>query len=389
MSITKETEPKSQISPELKAERASYAGYHHDLTSKLAFIVTLFTILRDENFDEFKKMGFDIDQMSALFLLIRISFLEDDSVVFSDKKIKNIDNLNTVIKNSKISKELSDTAQGFFNNPKNQQNETIKNYFQSILIVIKNSLKNCRLAVSSYLEDPSNLKKIQNSSVFDLFKKINQYYLLNAIETTELSMLLFNPDIGNVVLKSRQNSPVNEIVSNALKAVKGKQNHSMTKDTSASNYEYGSDSNSENLTMFSHTAAVTLALENYISNAAKYSFLEKQKQARVNIRTIETDDFVAIAVVDNGRGIKKMDRWKIFGAGYQTSNSIQSTGAGLWMVAIIINAHNGLYGVSSQENGGSSFYIAIPKKDKNLKESHKFISAWADQERRSLNKSTN
>lgn len=80
---------------------------------------------------------------------------------------------------------------------------------------------------------------------------------------------------------------------------------------------------------------------------------------------IETPDSLVVAVTDNGSGIADKNIPQLFSKYKQLKNNAapkdkKGTGLGLAVAKGIIQAHNGIIGVSSEEGNGSTFYFAIP-----------------------------
>jgi two-component system phosphate regulon sensor histidine kinase PhoR len=102
------------------------------------------------------------------------------------------------------------------------------------------------------------------------------------------------------------------------------------------------------------------AISNLIDNAVKYS----GKSVKIDIECTKNNEKIHIKVKDNGLGIPKEDRQKIFdrferGAEIKRKN-ISGFGLGLSYVKRVIEAHNGAISLSSQENIGSEFIITLP-----------------------------
>jgi signal transduction histidine kinase len=74
-------------------------------------------------------------------------------------------------------------------------------------------------------------------------------------------------------------------------------------------------------------------------------------------------DTIFIAVTDTGKGISKEDRKKLFNKFTQleaaSRNEKRGTGLGLVVAKGIVEAHDGIVGVSSEEGVGSTFYFTI------------------------------
>lgn len=100
---------------------------------------------------------------------------------------------------------------------------------------------------------------------------------------------------------------------------------------------------------------------NLISNAIKYT----PEGGKVWIDLGEEGGFVKASVSDTGIGIKKEDLSRIFDKFYRVKSSetrqIVGTGLGLSIVKSIVDAHLGSISVESEEGGGTTFTILLPK----------------------------
>lgn len=101
-----------------------------------------------------------------------------------------------------------------------------------------------------------------------------------------------------------------------------------------------------------------LTIDNLISNAIKYS----RPNGTVTIRTEESTDFYTIHVIDSGIGIPASAQNQIFSNFYRAHNaqSTEGTGIGLYLVKMIMKAHDGKAGFISTEGKGSDFYLQFP-----------------------------
>ncbi|HEY3408321.1 MAG TPA: HAMP domain-containing sensor histidine kinase, partial [Propionicimonas sp.] len=98
------------------------------------------------------------------------------------------------------------------------------------------------------------------------------------------------------------------------------------------------------------------ALTALVANAVKYSatgspieFAAEQRGAVVGVR-----------VVDHGRGIPASELPRVFDRFYRVAAAgPKGSGLGLAVVAAIISAHNGRYGVESEPGQGSVFWIEL------------------------------
>jgi signal transduction histidine kinase len=100
---------------------------------------------------------------------------------------------------------------------------------------------------------------------------------------------------------------------------------------------------------------------NLISNAIKYT----PEGGAVFVQLGEEGGFVKASVSDTGIGIKREDLSRIFDKFYRVKSSetrqIVGTGLGLSIVKSIVDAHLGSISVESEEGGGTTFTILLPK----------------------------
>jgi PAS domain S-box-containing protein len=106
-------------------------------------------------------------------------------------------------------------------------------------------------------------------------------------------------------------------------------------------------------------------LNNLITNAIKYTPLN----GIIGINSTSTDDFITIAVQDNGIGLKEDQISRLFtqfgkieryGQGFDIIT--EGTGLGLYIAKKVIDLHGGQIWVESGgRNKGSTFYFSLPK----------------------------
>jgi signal transduction histidine kinase len=108
-------------------------------------------------------------------------------------------------------------------------------------------------------------------------------------------------------------------------------------------------------------ALVTVVL-NLLENAYKYSGEEK----RVALRARQESTRVVIEVQDNGIGIERRDRKRIFRPFYQVDQRLArergGCGLGLSIVDFIVRAHGGHVTVESEPGSGSLFRVTLPSR---------------------------
>lgn len=118
--------------------------------------------------------------------------------------------------------------------------------------------------------------------------------------------------------------------------------------------------------------------QNLLSNALKFSKTTIQPQIKIysepvdelSLETmpVKTGKYIRVHVCDNGIGLDESYIDKIFVIFQRLHGRTQyeGTGIGLAIVKKIVEKHNGLIGVKSQEGEGATFTIVLPLKQGNL-----------------------
>ncbi|MET1017585.1 MAG: ATP-binding protein [Leifsonia flava] len=103
------------------------------------------------------------------------------------------------------------------------------------------------------------------------------------------------------------------------------------------------------------------ACDNLISNALKFT----GRGGSVTVSLTESETEAVIAVQDTGMGIPAAEIDRLFTRFFRSSTAmrqaVQGVGLGLSITKAIVTAHHGLMGVSSVENEGTTFTIALPR----------------------------
>jgi two-component system phosphate regulon sensor histidine kinase PhoR len=100
---------------------------------------------------------------------------------------------------------------------------------------------------------------------------------------------------------------------------------------------------------------------NLIDNAIKYT----KETGRIEILICEKDQTVCVTIQDNGIGIPKEHRDRVFERFYRVdkarSRELGGTGLGLSIVKHIVLAHNGKIAIESEPNRGTKVSVTFPK----------------------------
>ncbi|MEU5725792.1 MULTISPECIES: ATP-binding protein [unclassified Micromonospora] len=114
------------------------------------------------------------------------------------------------------------------------------------------------------------------------------------------------------------------------------------------------------LTVYGSDSQLATALANLVENAINYS----GEDTTVRVTARATDEYVEIAVADQGIGIAPNEVDRIFERFYRAdqarSRATGGTGLGLAIVKHIASNHGGRVDVSSTLGGGSTFTLRLP-----------------------------
>ncbi len=104
-----------------------------------------------------------------------------------------------------------------------------------------------------------------------------------------------------------------------------------------------------------------ILLMNLFTNAVKYN---RSERPRLDVVFIPGRRGVNIRFEDNGIGISKSERKKVFRKFYQSGSaedrSAKGTGLGLYMVDLIARMHKGKISAAPRKEGGSVFTLFLP-----------------------------
>jgi signal transduction histidine kinase len=101
-------------------------------------------------------------------------------------------------------------------------------------------------------------------------------------------------------------------------------------------------------------------LNNLVGNAIKYS----PEGGEVTVSARRENDAAVVTVRDQGIGISREDRERLFDRFYRASpenrGGATGLGLGLYVTRRVVEAHGGTVGVNSEPGVGSEFYFTLP-----------------------------
>ena len=99
-------------------------------------------------------------------------------------------------------------------------------------------------------------------------------------------------------------------------------------------------------------------INNLVKNSTQALEQSTQENPRIDVRIFTEDRFAVITVEDNGIGISKDNKDKVFEPKFTTKNS--GMGLGLAMVKSIVEAYGGSISLISSKSKNTIFKVSIP-----------------------------
>ena len=185
----------------------------------------------------------------------------------------------------------------------------------------------------------SAVKKI-NDNAMKLLGLINDVLDVNKLELNEMSYNKTDTNSKEIVLFFADN----------YEAVMAKNNIKFVL------------SNIDDVPLYTDRNRIEQVLRIFITNAL--DFVPKE-DGRIELTVTQEDEFVVFSVIDNGIGISKENKEKLFTKFYQVDTSATrkhgGSGLGLSVAKGIANGLGGDVGVRDAVSQGSEFFIKIPK----------------------------
>lgn len=121
----------------------------------------------------------------------------------------------------------------------------------------------------------------------------------------------------------------------------------------------------EPVKVFADSEKIGQVINNFISNAVKYS----KRGTKIEVDCYVINNEIRVSVTDEGRGIAPEDKERLFDRFFRVENKYNTTvagfGIGLYVCSEIIHRHGGRIWAESEMDKGSTFYFTLPvEKDK-------------------------
>jgi signal transduction histidine kinase len=116
----------------------------------------------------------------------------------------------------------------------------------------------------------------------------------------------------------------------------------------------------EKTEIFLDKEKIKIAIQNILDNAIRYT----KEGGKIVISLSRNQGNVELKIQDSGMGIPENQKRKLFTKFFRGDNAIKvnddGSGLGLFIAKNIIEAHGGKIWFESEENKGSTFYVALP-----------------------------
>ena len=227
-------------------------------------------------------------------------------------------------------------------------NELPKNNDQFLLNIIHDlrSYLNVITSAAQFMEHKTykgdnNLKYIEiiKRNSFKMLKLIN-----NLIDSNKIK--------NNYYKLNKKNIDIVPMLENTISCVE--------KFASERNIRLVFDTNEEECIMAIDPEAIDRVVMNLLSNAIKFS----NENSEIYINLLVKDKEIELSFKDEGCGISKEEKERVFERFYQGKNNdnIEGSGIGLNLCMLFVKVHGGKLLLESEINKGSIFTVILPRK---------------------------
>jgi PAS domain S-box-containing protein len=217
------------------------------------------------------------------------------------------------------------------------------NFIATISHELKTPISSIKMSTQLLENQKTGEINSEQKQLIDSIKEDSQRLLKITSELLNLSQV----ETGNIQLNIQKSTPY-EILKYAVEAVKIQAEQKKIQILTEIE---------ENLPdVKADTEKTAWVLINFLTNAINYS----PEQSKIVIKIMKQGNMVNFSAIDQGKGIEKRYKDKIFDKYFQVPGSIKTgTGLGLAISKEFIEAQNGTIGVESEIGMGSRFYFNL------------------------------
>ena len=227
-------------------------------------------------------------------------------------------------------------------------NELPKNNDQFLLNIIHDlrSYLNVITSAAQFMEH-NTYKGDNNLKYIEIIKR-NSFKMLKLIN----NLIDSNKIKNNYYKLNKKNIDIVPMLENTISCVE--------KFASERNIRLVFDTNEEECIMAIDPEAIDRVVMNLLSNAIKFS----NENSEIYINLLVKDKEIEVSFKDEGCGISKEEKERVFERFYQGKNNdnIEGSGIGLNLCMLFVKAHGGQILLESEINKGSIFTVILPRK---------------------------
>ena len=226
-------------------------------------------------------------------------------------------------------------------------NELLKNNDQFLLNIIHDLRSHLNVITSAAQFMEHNYKDDKNLKCIEIIKR-NSFKMLKLIN----NLIDSNKIKNNYYKLNKKNIDIVPMIENTISCIE--------KFASERNINLIFDTNEEECIMAIDPEAIDRVIMNLLSNAIKFS----NENSNIYINLVVKDKEIELSFKDEGCGISKEEKERIFDRFYQGKNNdnIEGSGIGLNLCMLFVKAHDGKIFLESEINKGSIFTVILPRK---------------------------
>ena len=226
-------------------------------------------------------------------------------------------------------------------------NELLKNNDQYLLNIIHDLRSHLNVITSAAQFMEHNYKDDKNLKCIEIIKR-NSFKMLKLIN----NLIDSNKIKNNYYKLNKKNIDIVPMIENTISCIE--------KFASERNINLIFDTNEEECIMAIDPEAIDRVIMNLLSNAIKFS----NENSNIYINLVVKDKEIELSFKDEGCGISKEEKERIFDRFYQGKNNdnIEGSGIGLNLCMLFVKAHDGKIFLESEINKGSIFTVILPRK---------------------------